>query len=311
MPAVVNQGYCGSCWTFAATAVLEFTSCLKSGKPVTLSQQQLVDCLGKDGCNGGNAEKAWQYIASIGGQDTISSYPYVSGTTEHANPSCKFSAQNVGATVSTTYSSAVVALPSNDINSMKAALASNKILAIAVDFVSNAFYQYKSGVFMGPCEDSSSQGGHAMTAVGYGTSSNGVDYWIIRNSWGNWWGIAGYVLYKQGLCGVEKEPQYTTSTTGSVTPGVAPTFVWKSGAKNKIQYSNCAYLGDSQLASEEGMTSDQCVTLCASSSSCSYFAWIGYGCYFMKNGIKYQPMIPQTDAAYGGTGVCGYKVTSG
>ena len=41
-----------------------------------LSEQQLVDCTGSNGCNGGDYAVAWYYIVGTGGQDKNSSYPY-------------------------------------------------------------------------------------------------------------------------------------------------------------------------------------------------------------------------------------------
>ena len=33
-----------------------------------------------------------------------------------------------------------------------------------------------------------------IQVVGYGTDpATGLDYWLIKNSWGNWWGENGYI----------------------------------------------------------------------------------------------------------------------
>lgn len=47
---------------------------------------------------------------------------------------------------------------------------------------------------------------HAVTIVGYGTdASSGMDYWIIKNSFGKAWGAAGYFRMQKGvnMCGIE------------------------------------------------------------------------------------------------------------
>lgn len=39
---------------------------------------------------------------------------------------------------------------------------------------------------------------HAVTMVGYNTSEDGVDYWILKNSWGIDWGHNGFLYIKKG-----------------------------------------------------------------------------------------------------------------
>lgn len=67
------------------------------------------------------------------------------------------------------------------------------------------------GVFDGVC---GTELNHAVVAIGYGTTEDGTDYWIVRNSWGVGWGEEGYVRMKrgvaqsQGQCGIAMEASY-------------------------------------------------------------------------------------------------------
>jgi C1A family cysteine protease len=51
---VLNQKYCGSCWTFSTAQDISGVHFLATGEQLDLSEQQLVACdVGNDGCDGG------------------------------------------------------------------------------------------------------------------------------------------------------------------------------------------------------------------------------------------------------------------
>ena len=96
---------------------------------------------------------------------------------------------------------------------MKAAMNSQP-LAVSIEADRLCFQFYSSGVL-----DNTNCGtslDHAVLAVGYGTdSASGLDYWMVKNSWGTGWGDQGYIKLAivdgAGICGVQMEPLAPTT----------------------------------------------------------------------------------------------------
>merc|ERR1719399_2764703 len=76
---VKNQAQCGSCWAFSSTGALEGAWQIATGKLVSFSEQQLVDCAkfrwGNMGCSGGLQPRAFKYVEKFD-LCTEDEYPY-------------------------------------------------------------------------------------------------------------------------------------------------------------------------------------------------------------------------------------------
>jgi len=201
---VKNQGQCGSCWSFSTTGAMEGAHFVSSGKLLSLSESNLVDCSWLNhGCNGGMMDLAFQY-AEGHSLESEADYPYHPNTGIFA---CKYD-KSKGQVKVTTYTD----VPKNSSEQLKAALQKQPV-SVAIEADQPVFHQYTGGIIT---SDSCGTGlDHGVLAVGYGVDASKGEYYIVKNSWTADWGEKGFVRIGvkdgAGICGIQMSASYPTT----------------------------------------------------------------------------------------------------
>ena len=208
-----NQGSCGSCWAFAATAALESKALITFNSPGTnlnLSEQIVVSCAGAGSCNGGSPGGASNFFVSTG-TNLETCYPYTAtdGNCSSACPNWQNSSYKIDG-----WSYASTGSPTAD--ALKNAIYAKGPL-VAVFDVYTDFFSYHTGVYS--YVSGNYEGGHAVLIVGWNDSDNAF---IVKNSWGTGWGESGYfrIAYSE-LTGKTKFGRYSYAYGNAIAPAGA------------------------------------------------------------------------------------------
>ncbi|MBI4651762.1 hypothetical protein HY745_10860 [Candidatus Desantisbacteria bacterium] len=183
--SVKQQGGCGSCWAFAATAGLESAVLRTNNTPnidLDLSEQVLLSCGSiNDPCGGGQIWAASNFFEN-NGLPPETYYPYIADKGNCNNASLNWQDEAYKLTSCLIVSSHTT--PS--IDTLKNALFSygplTVLMSVYSDFNSylGGIYSYTSGSYVG---------GHAVLIVGYNDTEQ---CFTVKNSWDEYWGESGF-----------------------------------------------------------------------------------------------------------------------
>ncbi|KAK9832110.1 hypothetical protein WJX81_008029 [Elliptochloris bilobata] len=209
----VNGSACGCCWAFATIGTAECMVAMATGKVLSLSEQQLIDCdrgppLYDLGCDGGNFEGGILYI-SENGIDLESDYPYLA-----KDSVCSKKKEGRRAAALDGFGDIPRA---NETALMQAVSQHPSTVAVCCGPFIEAWRNYTGGIF--DIAGATVPGGctrpldHALVAVGYGTTAQGQGFWVLKNSWGAHWGDRGFMYVPRntggkGACGLAAAPGY-------------------------------------------------------------------------------------------------------
>jgi len=210
----VKSQPCGSCWTFAATAVLESQWAIKhNGEQILLSEQNIIDCSWTgdsrtpyNGCEGGMPYIAWQYVKSTEdnpatpeqtrvkgksytGQNYANVYPNMNLNSETPGE-CKF--RDTPVQIGLRSWKITIKYPLKMHNKpLMEAVATDGPVAVGIDMTDRVQAAKGGGIIPDQDDDyyCGKKPNHAVTLVGYGERYDAawkkkVKFWLIKNSYG-------------------------------------------------------------------------------------------------------------------------------
>merc|ERR1712216_740554 len=241
--------YCGSCWAHGSVSALgDRIKIARKGKciDINLSVQHMLNCGGVGSCHGGSVLGPYQWISELSKKGTGIAYetenPYMACSSEgteglcpHGNWECK--PENIARTCSTfkamggvcrglsSYPNATIGEYAgiSGADAMAKEIHERGPIACGIDAM--PIEKYTGGIVSTPGESID----HVISVVGWGMSdgteglAKGKQYWIVRNSWGEYWGEMGYVRVEKGNNALQLETQCSWAVPDKFTGGFGET----------------------------------------------------------------------------------------
>mmetsp|Transcript_68902 Transcript_68902/g.136600 ORF Transcript_68902/g.136600 Transcript_68902/m.136600 type:complete len:330 (-) Transcript_68902:390-1379(-) len=243
--------YCGSCWAHGSVSALGDRIKIARGAKgidINLAVQHILNCGGVGSCYGGSVDGPYQWLHELSkttgsGIAYETENPYLACSSDSDIGLCKSadwtcSAENVAKTCSTfppagkcvglkKYPNATI----SEYGSISGASAMMKEIfnrgPISCGIDASPILEYTGGI--ATMEGSGVD--HVISVVGWGNDADLGKYWIVRNSWGEYWGEMGYIRVQFGKLLVEEQCAWAVPATwtewspsGTYAAGASPNF---------------------------------------------------------------------------------------
>jgi cathepsin X len=226
--------YCGSCWAHGTMSALADRIKIARGAKgvdINLAIQHLLNCGTAGSCNGGSIDGPYQWIAQItqetgSGISYETAQPYLACSSDSSEGFCpqidttctpinvartcgSFSAEGGPCVGLSSYPNATVSdygsISGQD--AMMKEIYSRGPIACGVD--ASQLLNYESGILNLPGAGID----HVISVVGWGTDPQQGFHWIVRNSWGEFWGEMGYFRLAKGSLNIEDQCSWAVPGT--------------------------------------------------------------------------------------------------
>jgi len=218
--------YCGSCWAHGAISALgDRIKIARKGQGVdiNLAVQHLLNCGGVGSCYGGTVDGPYQWLHDISkktgtGISYETAQPYLACSSDSKEGFCahvdtKCAAANVARTCGSFdheggACSGLSSFPNATISEYGSISGADAMMKeifnrgpISCGIDANPLLNYESGIITETGESVD----HVISVVGWGNDAKEGMYWIVRNSWGEYWGEMGYVRVAKGALQIEDQ----------------------------------------------------------------------------------------------------------
>jgi len=219
--------YCGSCWAHGSVSALgDRIKIARKGKgiDINLAVQHILNCGNVGSCHGGSVDGPYQWLHRLSKSGTGISYetsnPYLACSSDSDIGICKgqdftCNAMNIARTCSTfpdmggtctglsKYPNATI----SEYGSISGPDAMAKEIyargPISCGIDAAPILKYAGGIV----SDRGQQIDHVISVVVWGNDPDAGQYWIVRNSWGEYWGEMGYIRVAKGNNALHLEEQ--------------------------------------------------------------------------------------------------------